>query len=316
MKKPSDVGQDFDRYAKDWAQQQYRMEAGYADGSMQFDDTKRDQVARPGDEWGETAPLRDAYGRVIQRYVPTGPVNVLEIGAGGGRSTAVMTELLGARAAAYHVVDVSAEFVKVLEARIQREVDIHVVTDVDLSFLAEGSINLCFSQSAWSHINLYDQYRYLREIQRVLARGAPLYVHGQFLLGLGDGWTWNRFQRRVSQIDRRIEGVFHEFTSDDALAEMLTRLGYDIDCVFNNGFVATRGTYRPEGPRAELPAAPSYPYRNSIIAFLTDGRAELRGGPATAPKPSGVDEWYRSARRFGGRAKRKVLAAVRGLRRS
>jgi SAM-dependent methyltransferase len=316
MKDPAEVGRDFDQYAREWAEHNYQMESSYERGTVCYDKSKAEQVVRPGDEWGDTAPLRKAYLGVVNAYAPNGRIDVLEIGAGGGRSTAVMLDVLGDRANRYHVVDVSTEFVKVLQQRIDRDVEVHVVTDVDLSFIATGSIGLCFSQSAWSHIGLYDQYRYLREIQRVLAPGGALYVHGQFLLGGGDSWTWNRFQRRVSQIDRSIEGVYHEFTSYDALAEMLLRLGYDLECIFSGGFVARRGKYRPGDPRAELGAPVTFPFRESLYAFLADGTTELRGvGGSTPVAPPPSPTVAANVRRFVGRAARRLKRSVAAFRR-
>lgn len=83
---------------------------------------------------GDVAPLRQAYADLVGNFGPAdGPVNVLEIGAGGGRSTAVLLEVLGDRAGDYHVVDVSARFVEVLKERIAFPVEVHIVDDVDLS---------------------------------------------------------------------------------------------------------------------------------------------------------------------------------------
>jgi SAM-dependent methyltransferase len=171
---------------------------------------------------------------------PRGRVNVVEIGAGGGRSTAVMLDVLGERAGDYHVVDVSPVFVEVLKQRIDPPPVTHVVEDVDLSPLPHDRFDLCLAQSSWSHINLYDQYRYLRELRHVWP-GDVVYVSGQFLLGLGNDWTWNRFVRRVNQLEHGIRVVFHEFTAVAVLAAMLTRLGYDIAYFGAAGFVARRG---------------------------------------------------------------------------
>ena len=132
-----------------------------------------------------------------------------------------MLDVLGERAGDYHIVDVSAGFVEVLKERIQPTPAVHIVEDVDLSSLPREHFDICLAQSSWSHINLYDQYRYLRELRKVMRQGGVVYVSGHFQLGTGNDWTWNRFVRRVDQIDRGAEGVVHEFTSIAALAEML-----------------------------------------------------------------------------------------------
>jgi SAM-dependent methyltransferase len=288
MKRPADVGKDFDQYAATWSTTRRQMEGGYDLAGVQFDESKSSLVQRPGDEWGDVESLFEAYHAVIDRYLGDGGVDVLEIGAGGGRSTAVMLDLLGDRVRSYHVVDVSAGFIEVLKERIEFPLDVHVVQDVDLSFLPADRFSLCFSQSAWSHINLYDQYRYLREVRRVLEPGAPLYVHGQFLLGLGHEWTWNRFVRRVRQLEAGHEGVVHEFTSYAALAEMLQRLQYTTDCIFSNGFVARKNSRRRARPLAGLNGPLSFPYHASLVGFLNDGPSEIHHlpGPRRSPPDS------------------------------
>ena len=112
---------------------------------MIVDPDRDDVVQRPGDEWGDTAPLRLAYTHLLRMFGPhAGTVNVVEIGAGGGRSTSVMFDVLGDRAGDYHVVDVSAGFVEVLKERIQPPPTVHIVDDVDLSALPSTT-----STSAW-----------------------------------------------------------------------------------------------------------------------------------------------------------------------
>jgi hypothetical protein len=85
-------------------------------------------------------------------------------------------------------------------------------------------------------------------------------VHGLFLLGVGNDWTWNRFRRRVHQIDKDLDGVYHEVTSADAVAEMLIRLEYQIEVITHEGFVARSRQRSTTANRAELPpGAITYP---------------------------------------------------------
>lgn len=284
MKRPSDVGADFDQYALRWRKENYGLEVGYSSAGVAIDDSRSDQVQRPGDEWGDVGPLRDAYRSLIERFGPAeGPISVVEIGAGGGRSTAVMLELLAARCADYHIVDVSAGFVEVLKERIDRPIDIHIVDDVDLGELPADHFDICLAQSSWSHINLYDQYRYLRELRRVLRPNGVVYVNGQFLLGLGHDWTWNRFRRRVHQIDRAAQGVYHEFTSVSALAEMLDRLGYQTCCINTAGFVARRGPKQSDQGMVPRPGPISFPFNPSPHDFLRTGKTQTVSLPTVVP---------------------------------
>lgn len=274
MKRPKDVGKDFDEYATAWSADAYAMEAGADGPELLVDDARRDEVQRAGDEWGAQERLRALYEPLFARLLGTtrrpGSINVLEIGAGGGRSTAAMIDVFGDALGDYHVVDVSEAFTRVLAERIKRPLSIHIVDDVDLSMLETDHFHLCLAQSSWSHISLYDQYRYLRELRRVLRHGAPVVVSGLFLLGAGNDWTWNRFRRRVHQLDHDIDGVYHEVNSMDGVAEMLVRLEYEIEVIASHGFVARSRQRNAQANVAELHGQlPSYPREVDLVTFAT-----------------------------------------------
>lgn len=276
VKRPGEVGKDFDDYATAWRAEAYTMEAGADGPTLLKDDSRREEVQRAGDEWGAQERLRALYEPLFARLLGSSnrpaSINVVEIGAGGGRSTAALIDVLGDQVGDYHVVDVSQAFTKVLAERIQRPIDIHVVDDVDLSALPTDHFHLCLAQSSWSHVSLYDQYRYLRELRRVMRHGAPVVVSGVFLLGAGDDWTWNRFRRRVHQIDQGISGVYHEVNSMDAVAEMLTRLEYEIEVVASHGFVARARQRNPKANIAELDGQRvSYPSARDLAQWLEAG---------------------------------------------
>lgn len=287
MKKASDVGRDFDKYAEEWAEQEYGLEVRFTGDKVE---RAADSVAvqRPGDEWGDAGALREQYRALVERLKLPETVNVLEIGAGGGRSTGALLEVLGDRAGDYHVIDVADVFVDTLRKRVTRPLEIHIVSDVDVSMVPENSIDFALAQSSWSHINLYDQYRYLRDLRNVLKPNAPVVVNGLFVLGLADDWTWNRFRRRVYQVDREIEGVYHEFTSVGAVTEMLTRLGYKDITVFPHGFMARRGKLRQDQYTASLPSGLGYGYAANFDTWMATGRTERDVLPAGAPGPAGA----------------------------
>lgn len=276
MKSPKDVGRDFDAYAENWRREDYALEVGGDAEGVKKDQTS-DAVQHAGDEWGAQAPLRNNYRMLVERYLPGKDlVDVLEIGAGGGRSTVVMLDVLGDRAGEYHVVDVSAGFVEVLKSRVDRPVDIHIISDIDLSGLPKARFELCLAQSSWSHISIYDQYRYLRELRSVLKPGGVVFVSGQFLLGLGHDWTWNRFLNRVRKLDlNRQDEIFHEFTSVAALAEMLVRLGYDIVCINASGFIARRGAAEDVETESSLSGPIRFPYNPGPTNFLQTGLSTM-----------------------------------------
>ncbi len=265
MKTPKSVGADFDSYAEAWAQEGYEMEAE-GDGSGMKRDPNA-EVTFAGDEWGKQDILVEHYRPLFERYLPDGPVNFLEIGAGGGRATEIVLSLLGDRLERYTIVDVSKKFTDIIAARIDFDFEMVIVDDVDLTKLPQSTFDFCLSQSCWSHVSLYDQYRYLRDLRRVLKYGAPVAVFGQFLLGVANDWTFNRFKRRVHQIDQGIEGVYHEFTSISTLSEGLNRLEYDIDVIYNSGFIARRNQANDKNTLAELREV-SFPFCSTLAGFL------------------------------------------------
>ena len=177
MKNPDEVGKDFDEYVQQWGESNYRMEKGYDGQSLTYDEDQSLQF--PGDEWGELGGFVDLYRGLIPRLLPgDSAVNVLEIGPGGGRATTALLEVLGDRANDYHALEVSPAFAEVLSQRVERPIEVHVMSRVDLSALPSGNFDVCLAQSSWSHITVYDQYRYLRDLRRVLRYGAPLIVDG------------------------------------------------------------------------------------------------------------------------------------------
>lgn len=262
VKTPGEVGRDFDEYAEKWEAAAYRMETSWDGSSMGRSDG---ELRYPGDEWGEIDELVDLYASLFARLIPgEGRLNVLEIGAGGGRSTQALLEVLGARIDEYHVIDVSEVFLDILRGRIDRPVELHVVDRVDLSDLPADTFQLCVAQSSWSHISFHDQYLYLRELRRVLSHGAPLVVSGQFILGLGNDWSWDRFRRRVYQIENEIGGVHHEFTGVGILVETLARLEWDIEIIHGSGFVARRSQANPQAFVRNLEGPLMFPFLETI----------------------------------------------------
>ncbi|HEY6628335.1 MAG TPA: class I SAM-dependent methyltransferase [Acidimicrobiia bacterium] len=258
VKKPGEVGKDFDDYARKWAADSYKMEKAWDGSGVAHSD---EALAYPGDEWGGIDDLIALYANLFPKILPgSDKVSVLEIGAGGGRSTRAVVEVLGDRIDEYHVVDVSQIFVNVLRERIEQPIEVHLVDDVDLGGLPKNGFQLCLAQSSWSHINMYDQYRYLRDLRAVLTFGAPLVVNGQFLLGLGNDWAWNRFRRRVYQAEHHVEGVFHEMTGVGVIVEQLVRLEYDIELIHDAGFIARRRQANPLSHLASLTAQIEFPY--------------------------------------------------------
>jgi phospholipid N-methyltransferase len=274
LKNPDEVGKDFDEYVRRWEDSNYRMEKGYDGQSLTYDEKQGLQF--PGDEWGELSELVDLYRGLIPRLLTgEGAINVLEIGPGGGRATTALLEVLGDRANDYHALEVSPAFAEVLRERVDRPIEVHVISRVDISALPSDHFDICLAQSSWSHIGMYDQFRYLRDLRRVLRHRAPLIVNGLFMLGVGDDWTWDRFRRRVYQVDHEVEGVYHEFNSVDGLVEQFARLEYEPVLIHNSGFIVRRMQANPNAAIANLESDLAYPYIRSIRDFALGATPEM-----------------------------------------
>jgi len=268
-KAPSRVGADFDKYADQWADQKYKMETSFADGELVRDQSLGGEVRHPGDEWGKISELLERYGPLFDRLIPgQTDLHMLEIGPGGGRSCEAVCRILGDRISDYQALDVSSGLTKGISARVGRPVTVHIVDDVDTSKLPERHFDFCLAQSSWSHISLYDQYRYLRDLRIHLKVGAPVVVNGQFLLGGGLDWTWNRFVRRIEHLEKESQGVYHEVTGQLAIAEMLVRLGYEIETIFVNGFVARVGEMSGMDTLTELPTTTTFRRSLNMVTWL------------------------------------------------
>ena len=108
--------------------------------------------------------------------------------------------------------------------------------------------------------------------------GAPVTVIGQFIVGLGDDWTWNRIRNRIEKQESGRRGIFHEVIGVSMLAEFLTRFGYTIDIIFRNGFVARSGG--PEADKLTISEPISFPYAPSLFGLFT-GELETFTLPAS-----------------------------------
>ena len=270
-----DVGGSFDHYARTWKPARTDMEVTRTGKGVERDPAKKGQLRLPGDEWGEQQGLTDVYSRLIPELNPgNGPIDLLEIGAGAGRLTEVLVRTFNQRLGRYETVDVSAEMTLRLQQRIEpiRSVTSHVISGVDLSVLKDKSFDLCISQSCFSHVNFYDQYRFLRDLRRVLRPGAPFVVMGIFLMGTGDDWTWNRFLNRIEKLEKHARPIFHEFIGIQQLAEMMMRLGWVIECMFHNGYIIRRGPDRDTVSTAQVDTIPAqqrqFPYLHSVEEYL------------------------------------------------
>ncbi len=199
-KTQADVGKDFDAYAKKWQKVGYDLEIKGDHGQL-LGREKSEAVKRPGDEWGLQSDLRDVYVQLYKKFHKPGG-NVLEIGSGAGRLTEVALDDNRETISEYHTLDPSSEMTKHLRERTKPgnvKLINHIGGSAYLESLPKKHFGLAYSQSCWSHINLYDQYLYLRDLRKVIAPGGVFFVNGIFMIGGCTDWTFDRFKRRVGQ---------------------------------------------------------------------------------------------------------------------
>ena len=233
MKRIDEVGKDFDSYAEKWAAEKYKGNVFKTGPKVEH------ELSFPGDEWGERVKLIENYEPIFRKCVGKKPVRILEIGSGTGRLTSVLLENFDEKIEHIHTADVSEGMTNQLIKRIgnHSKLTTHIIDKQNRSF-EPNSFEMVISQSCWSHISAYHQYIYLRDLRKLITKGGYLVVIGIFLTGFGVNWTWDNFRRRIHQIDRNIEGVYHEFIGATELAECLARLGWKGRAFFPNGFIA------------------------------------------------------------------------------
>ena len=142
-----------------------------------------------GVEWGTEELTLRLFENCLRPHL-TPESHVLEIGPGGGKYS-VLTAPLCARLVC---ADVSSQMLeRVSRALADRDnVETLKLGGVDLSGVADESIDFAFSIDVFVHLDLEDVYGYLRELQRVLRPGSAVVIHFANLLSR-PGWA--RFHR-------------------------------------------------------------------------------------------------------------------------
>lgn len=201
----------WDQYARDWH-------------------TRYPKLAHIGDEWtGEhagAAKTAEEYSELIesQFIAPhiTASDRVLEIGVGGGKTSALLKE----HCAELTCADISSEMLVATRQRIGEEGVRYVKLDgIKLAGIPANSLDVCFCFDTMVHMEPRDIFNYLTQIPGLL-RGKRLCVfhHTDTLSELG----WRRF---LSEWDRnlmgRSGGSFSVMTVD-LMARFLDHLNYEV----------------------------------------------------------------------------------------
>jgi SAM-dependent methyltransferase len=159
---------------------------------------------------------------------------MLEIGAGGGR----FTEVLLLKCEKLIAVDTSPKMIELLRERFRGDgrLECQLVDGQGLGRIADGSIDAAFSYGVFVHLQHWDIYHYLAELQRVLRPGGKALIqHSNLLSDLG----WAKFTREVpKQLNKHKLPWTFIANTPQLMEELITRAG--LECLELNTEVARR----------------------------------------------------------------------------
>jgi SAM-dependent methyltransferase len=196
---------------------------------------RRRMQERLGDEWndpqaigvdvatpGEILPYLDRV--VFEPFLGSCDV-ILEIGPGGGR----FTEILLPKCRKLIAVDTSETMLDLLRERFAGDdrIEYHKSDGRGLVEVASGSVDAAFSYGVFVHLQHWDIFNYLTELNRVLKPGGKAVIqHSNTLSELG----WEVFR---SQVERQLNRHKLPFTfivnTPELMRELVTRAG--LECV-------------------------------------------------------------------------------------
>lgn len=188
-----------------------------------------------GEEWNRPESIGvDAPGEQLVEHLDhevfapwLGPDcgTLLEIGAGGGRFTAILAPRVRRLLAA----DTSPTMVKLLRTRFAGTPNVEplLLDGKGLAPIADHSVDAAFSYDVFVHLSPWTIYAYLEELRRVLVPGGRALVHhGNTFSELG----WSRFLYDVEG-SRKGGAPDARFTlmTPDAMAGLAGRAGLVIE---------------------------------------------------------------------------------------
>ncbi len=188
------VVEEWEWYARNHA----RVAVGAAGGNL-------------GDEWNTPAVIgvdvaaaqlvshldKQVFAPFFESLTPIG--TVLEIGAGGGRFTAVLAD----HATTVLAGDAAPTMLTLLAKRFHDRPGVRplLLDGRTLAGVADASVDAVFSYDVFVHLPAWDTFNYLHEIHRVLRPGGRAIVHhGNALSELG----WRKF---AADAERERQGL-------------------------------------------------------------------------------------------------------------
>jgi ubiquinone/menaquinone biosynthesis C-methylase UbiE len=150
---------------------------------------------------------------------------LLEIGPGGGR----FTEILLPKCRRLIAVDTSETMLELLQERFRGDerLEYHLGDGRGLGGVASAAVDAAFSYGVFVHLQHWDIFNYLTELERVLKPGGKAIIqHSNTLSELG----WELFTKQVErQLNRHKLPFTFTVNSPELMRELVARAG--LECV-------------------------------------------------------------------------------------
>lgn len=216
-----------------------------------------------GVEWGTDALTQAIHDRFLAPHLTADTV-ALEIGPGGGKYSALAAPLCKELIC----TDVSQEMLDRTRDRLGKESNMRTVklNGLDLTGIADGSVDFGFSIDVFVHLDIEDIYVYLREFLRILKPGSRLVLH---FADLSTDTGWDFFVREADINRAQFKQIGRiSFLSADLVRRMFEKVGFNVE-VFDEEI-----TVRDFVVQARKPHAPADPH----AAIRAERIVERSGG--------------------------------------
>ena len=194
---------------------------------------KQNQEQKLGEEWNEAELIGiDVPDNQIVNYLDETVFTpflekaevLLEIGPGGGR----FTEILLPKCEKLIAADTSRTMLGLLKKRFENETKINylLLDGLGIGSVKDQTVNLAFSYGVFVHLQHWDIYNYIAELNRILVPGGRAIIqHSNTFSELG----WKRFIKEVkpSLNKHKLAGSFC-LMSTEIIEEFVKRAGLQL----------------------------------------------------------------------------------------
>jgi ubiquinone/menaquinone biosynthesis C-methylase UbiE len=153
------------------------------------------------------------------------PGTIVEIGPGAGR----FTEVLLPKCQKLIAVDTSPTMIELLKERFADEskIEYHLSKGKGLPEIPDASVDAAFSYGVFVHLQHWDIFNYLQELNRVLKPGGKALIqHSNTFSELG----WKEFLREVPrQLNRHKLYLSFIVNSPELMSEFVRRAGLEVE---------------------------------------------------------------------------------------